>query len=407
MVAKNIIFCADGTWNGPPEETAAAGLDRSDNQVDGANDIATNVVKLFANLEGNVTEETRSLVNEQEKLLRDDNGQPNKIEKYIHGVGDSSDKLKRFLGGAFGMGVIARIVRGYTFISRNYTAGDKIYVVGFSRGAYTARALAGMVAKVGLLNPQTYDPSDKETAYGLGISAWKRFREQSLGQASLLTRLANVMVDVVHGIGERPLPPNGLISEVPIKAVAVWDTVGSMGIPLYARNDRVDVFRFADDRLGDKVEYGFHAMAINEMRRDFPVTKWQEREKIEQVWMIGAHADVGGGYSGEESCLSNIGLSWMMNKLASVGVRFTKSLRHSLKQEQITDAVNFRFHTPWEESPFKGLGVNSRQIAKTDVFHETVLKRLEGNNDYALPGLQTLTALELRGLKLDSALYVD
>src|SRR5882724_5105785 len=82
-----------------------------------------------------------------------------------------------------------------------------------------------------------------------------------------------------------------------------------MGIPLYARNDRVDVFRFADDRLSDKVEYGFHAMAINEMRRDFPVTKWQEREQIEQVWMIGAHADVGGGYLGEESCLSNLGLS--------------------------------------------------------------------------------------------------
>src|SRR6266581_8604368 len=154
---KTIVFCADGTWNGPSETTGVSTTDNADDQGEIGRTGVTNVVKLFSNLAGQVTPETLGLEKEQEKLFTDARGNPVQAMKYIHGVGDSTNLLIRILGGAFGTGVIARIVRGYTYLSRTYVAGDNIHIVGFSRGAYTARALAGMVCGVGLLDPRTYD----------------------------------------------------------------------------------------------------------------------------------------------------------------------------------------------------------------------------------------------------------
>lgn len=128
-MAKNIIFCSDGTWN----------------DVDSQN--ATNVFKLFNLLQGSVISRTKFKdlsvdIVEQEKIIANV-----QIAKYINGVGNSDNRIKKLLGA----GLIKRIVRGYTFISRNYQPGDNIVIVGFSRGAYTARALAGLIASQGLL----------------------------------------------------------------------------------------------------------------------------------------------------------------------------------------------------------------------------------------------------------------
>src|SRR3954469_5060310 len=104
-MAKNLIFCADGTWNGPPLRSGE--LDASDAEEDVAAKV-TNVVKLFANLAGATTPETQNLRNEQEKLLLRAPGDVSQISKYVHGVGDSSEPIRRVLGGAFGSGLIAR-----------------------------------------------------------------------------------------------------------------------------------------------------------------------------------------------------------------------------------------------------------------------------------------------------------
>lgn len=397
---KNIIFCADGTWNGPEKETGVSAVDGSDHQGELSAGAVTNVVKLFANLPGNVTAETLNLRNEQEKMHKASDGAELQVMKYLHGVGDTSNRLARILGGAFGMGVIARVVRGYTFISRHYNAGDAIHVIGFSRGAYTARALAGMIAGVGLLNPATYDPADSDAAYALGISAWRKFREDSLRNANRLTGIANTLLNFVQAFASRPLPPGGLIPDIPIKAVAVWDTVGSLGVPLYAGNARLDVFRFADCGLSSKVEYGFHAMAIDELRADFPVTRWDARDNIEQVWLNGAHADVGGGYPANESLLSNIALSWMMNKLAGVGVIFTRPLSHAIGPQDVGQAI----HTPWNEPPFRLLARAPRQVLPTDVVHASVLQRYNKGGS-ASAGLAGLNAAQIAALRQDPALY--
>jgi len=374
---KRIVFCADGTWNGPEQQTGVTPIDAADDhgELNGAK--VTNVVKLFANLAGRVTPDTMTMRDEQEKVVVDAAGGVVQIAKYIHGVGDSNSFLKKAMGGMFGMGVIARIVRGYTFISRNYEPGDEIHIAGFSRGAYTARALAGMIASVGLLNRAEYDPADKNEAYRLGVAAWCKGKNMSLNGAGKLTDLANHLLNFVSGFFAHKLKPNQLIPNVPIKSVAVWDTVGSMGIPAYAGDKRYDVFRFVDTKLSDKVQNGFHAMAVDELRLDFPVTAWDSRAGIKQVWFVGAHADVGGGYSAQESRLSDIALEWMLKQLAEVGVRLATPLTYK-PEPLIAPAI----HQPWSKAPFALLPRSPRQVASTDTIHDSVLRRWQADSSY-------------------------
>jgi uncharacterized protein (DUF2235 family) len=375
---KQIIFCADGTWNGPEQQTRVSAVDSNDDHGELSASNVTNVVKLFANLDGQATPDTLALHNEQEKVLRDSNDSIAQVAKYVHGVGDSGNVVIKLLGGVFGVGVIARIVRGYTYISRNYLEGDDIQIVGFSRGAYTARALAGMIAKVGLLNPRCFDPGNKEQAYRLGIAAWCKSKGVTLQGADKLTDVATHLLNFVESFIAGTLPPDGLIPNIPIKSVAVWDTVGSLGIPAYAGDRRYDVFRFVDTALSTKVERGFHAMAIDEQRIDFPVTRWDDRIGITQIWFAGAHADVGGGYSEAESGLSDIALDWMMSQLEGVGVKFASPLAHTLNTQRYEQAI----HTPWTEPPFNLMLKSSRQILYSDTVHESAVRRWKSNVNY-------------------------
>jgi uncharacterized protein (DUF2235 family) len=103
-------------------------------------------------------------------------GPPASNGKYLPGVGSQGDPVLRLLGNAFGDGITEPIVRGYTFLSRNHTTGDKIFISGFSRGAAAARALAGLVATQGLLDKTKYDVNDKTGAYLRAIAAWYAYR---------------------------------------------------------------------------------------------------------------------------------------------------------------------------------------------------------------------------------------
>jgi len=160
-MSKYIVFCADGTWSG-------LGQGDGDDQVQPA---ATNVLRLFAALDGRITEESLRKRDEQEKIAYGIDGELKQVAKYLHGVGDSGNAIRKILGGVFGEGFIERIVRGYTFVSRHYASGDRIVLAGFSRGAYTVRALAGMITRMGLLPMQAMldenGRHDQERAYRL------------------------------------------------------------------------------------------------------------------------------------------------------------------------------------------------------------------------------------------------
>ncbi len=376
-MAKQIVFCADGTWNGPGD-TSTSDIDGPAQNDADLKDGVTNVVKLFANLKGQATAETQALRNETEMLHRGAGGELAQVAKYIHGVGDSKNAIMKVLGGVFGAGVIGRVIRGYTFVSRHYEPNDSIHITGFSRGAYTARALAGMISAVGLLDSRKYDPDDKSEAYKRGFAAWLKCRgvvfEGNRKLSSLLNAIVELAGDTVARIA---LGNSDLIPRVPIKSVGVWDTVGSMGIPNYVSGARKDFFSFVDRQLPRTVEHGFHAMALDERRRDFPVTRWDAEPRVEQVWFVGAHSDVGGGYPTSASGLSDIALAWMTQKLARAGAEFVTPPTGRLNPKSFALA----FHTPWKKPPFN-LGAQGRRPEAGDKFHPSVSRRWRANEAY-------------------------
>ena len=316
-MAKNIIFCADGTWNNAGDEL--------DDSV-----APSNVFKLFNHLAGKhvskiVHSEITGRVTEYEKSLIIDT-EVLQVSKYINGVGSSRIKLLEILGGAFGFGLIERIARGYTFISRNYVQGDRIYIVGFSRGAYTARALAGLIANKGLLAKKFNQGED--ASYDMAMQAWFNYRN-GIKQSNYQNRLQNMLTaftNLKNFFLQNKIKESDFIKDIKIEAVAVWDTVGALGIPDFEFADNRaqirDGFAFADNVLNAKVLRGFHAVAIDEMRLLFTPTLWEKRDGIQQYLFAGAHADVGGGY--KEAGLSDCALKWMIEVLADadVGVKF-------------------------------------------------------------------------------------
>jgi uncharacterized protein (DUF2235 family) len=377
---KHILYCADGTWNGPGEAEAADDPADIDGRVnrEAALGTVTNVVKLFSNLDGAITAATAGLPNEQEKELPDGAGGRAQVAKYMHGVGDSPDLVIRALGGAFGYGVIARVVRGYTYLSRQYAQGDAIHIVGFSRGAYTARALAGMICAVGLLDTRRYDPSDKFDAYARGYGAWLKACDVVIGGRGRIARCLTGLLHCAERLAARLLfVRDDFVVKVPVRTVAVWDTVGSMGLPLYIQDRRRDAFSFVDARLHDRVAHGFHAMALDERRRDFPVTRWVERTGVEQVWFAGCHSDVGGGYPAAECGLSDLALAWMMEKLTGQGVRFRSPLAYTPDLTHYTQD----FHKPWEIPPFN-IDPQPRVPLRDDAYSSTLQARWSASTPY-------------------------
>jgi uncharacterized protein (DUF2235 family) len=363
-MAKSIVFCADGTWNGPGQ-----GEEQGD---DGGK--RTNVYKLFLNLDGALAPGTLLTADEQERVSAGPDGRVIQIAKYLHGVGDSRNFLVRILGGGGGAGLVTRIVRGYTFISRHFEPGDRIVIVGFSRGAYTARALAGLIAARGLLDPKRNDLSDLEQAYRLGSAEWFTYRRGALEtKPNLLHRLAEVSVDLPRFLSAEATAPR--IADVTMEAVVVWDTVGALGIPAYnLRTDtQLDAFQFADLILSQKVRHGLHAVSIDEQRASFTPTLWDADPRITQVLFPGAHADVGGGYPDSESGLSDCALEWVTGQMSALGVVFAAKPTVVLKP----DACG-KSHTPWADAPWNILPRGSREIRGGLTVHRSVVDRLAG-----------------------------
>lgn len=183
---------------------------------------------------------------------------------YASGVGSSDLPL---LAGAFGWGLQYRLKRAYEYVCRNYEPGDRIYLFGFSRGAFTARSFAGMLAHSGIA------VSANKHAFK---AAWKAYRNRSTPK--LTTYPKTHVLDIYLG---------------------VWDTVGSMGIPLFSWDSLVNFrHRFHDLHLSPYVRAGYHMMAYHEQRNVFTNCPWEKPQgdrDIQQEWYPGWHGDVGGG----------------------------------------------------------------------------------------------------------------
>jgi hypothetical protein len=360
---KNIVFCADGTWDGPGQP-----------DDDDPNAPWSNVFKLFLNLAGVDAPATIQLAKEQERTLTAADGTVEQVAKYLHGVGDSTNILAKLMGGGLGVGLITRIVRGYSFLSRNYEAGDRIYLVGFSRGAYTARALAGLISAKGLLSPsEAGTDDDKGPGYRLGAALWYQWRREVLrAQGHPLEHFAAIMLDL-PGFLQQPPEPGSMV-QAPIAAVAVWDTVGALGIPEFnGQHVAVDLFQFADTALSTNIGFGRHAIAIDEQRESFAPTLWDaDSRRIVQVLFPGAHADVGGGYrSANESGLSDGALRWVGRELQGLGVRFVTPPR--VVPNPLPTAVA---HQPWKQLLWSALPRATRALPAGLGLSKSVIDRI-------------------------------
>jgi uncharacterized protein (DUF2235 family) len=361
-MSKMIVFCADGTWNGPGN---------ADQTQDGCTPRLTNVCKLFGWLQGATDRPWGSP--EMEKVLLDASGAPVQIAKYIHGVGDSQDVLDKVAGGAFGVGVVARIARGYTYVSRNYVPGDRISIVGFSRGAYTARALAGLILAEGLLRHDlATDVADK---YDNAVAAWYRYRHGS--DSTLVQRILDAIYefhDIRDHFKAEQLTDDDFVPVPGLSAVAVWDTVGALGIPLYGTDGiRRDVFSFCDTRLNQNVGLGLHAVSLDEQRKTFEPTLWDDALNVTQALFPGGHCDVGGGYA--EHSLSDVPLLWFVDRLQhpDVGLKFDADPPTAISPDACGCA-----HAEWAKPPWPILGAAPRSFRPGLMVHDAVRQRMHG-----------------------------
>jgi glutathione S-transferase len=301
--------------------------------------------------------------------------------KYLPGVGTQEGSLQ-VLGDLFGDGLPELIVRGYTFLSRAWAPGDRLVISGFSRGATAARALAGMVVARGLLRQQDlYDADDKEAAYEHGIAAWYLHRHAVL-PADLLRREA--LKARLERMGRRlpDLGPGDFTAAPEIEAVAVFDTVSSLGVPHFADHKVHFDFEIIDRALSPKVKRGFHALAADETREIFSPTYWDARDGVEQVIFAGCHSNVGGGFP--DIALSDIALGWMLDKLAEVGVPTDRAL--------IDPAVNGRFDGLIQDDargwPMFGLFCQPRRFPLDAKPHRSLIDRWNLDPDRIRPHRQ-------------------
>ncbi|HJU39936.1 MAG TPA: DUF2235 domain-containing protein [Tahibacter sp.] len=287
-MGKNLVVCCDGT----------------NNEVQGN---LSNVLKLY-----------RLLVKDARQRVY-----------YNPGIGtiahrDAWTRLKQDARSVFGLatgyGLDNDILGAYAFLADAYEDGDSIYLFGFSRGAYTVRALAGLIYVIGLL------PRDQRNLATYALTAYKRVAEtDDLKAAFGFGRIAGARA-------------------VPIRFVGAWDTVSSVIVP---RKDRVvpTLLKLPYTRSNPGVQTFRHAMAIDERRRMFRLNRWDAGQTFKpdrfneathvpqdckQVWFAGVHSDVGGGYPEAESGLAKFPLAWMVREAESHGVLVQHSMARHL-----------------------------------------------------------------------------
>ena len=303
---KNIVVCSDGTGN-----------------EYGKNN--TNVVKLY------------------ERIIRD----AHQITFYDPGVGTLGRGrspvcrwLNRTLKQATGIGMRQNVEDAYVYLMNQFEPGDRIFLFGFSRGAYTVRSLAGMLHKVGLFQAGNMN---------LVPYAWKMYDKDE--------RLCQEFKETCSRICKPHF-------------IGVWDTVGSV----FGKRKR-----FLDPTLNADVTYGLHAVAIDEKRKKFPVSLWNEAKEvddqtIEQVWFAGVHSDVGGSYP--ESGLSDIALEWMLVNAEKHGLRLRQCRKGTLKPDPLGTLHESR------RGHWRLFRPVDRPIPKNAKIHASVFHRIDNDVSY-------------------------
>ncbi len=379
---KRIILCADGTGN------------------KGGTTPDTNVFRIF---------------NGASK--KDENGN-RQITYYDQGVGTSSNKVISGITGAFGFGLKKNVREMYEFLARHYTQGDEIFLFGFSRGAATVRAFAGMVQTCGLLSLYTNvkeDPVKRqrkfETKFQDEIDEAMDFYVEN-GALSRTSLSVAPLESVTGSWGATYLPSH----KVSIKFIGVWDTVSAMGFPkdwswllnrffrgIDKASNSLLPHRFYNYQLSDQVEHVYHALSLDDERRTFHPRLWREEKDpgsadtllrpkhIEQVWFPGVHSNVGGGY--ERDRLSLVTLDWMMERAAAHGLIFKEGVRTEVAQDASAHGkfydsrAGLGMYYRYAPRNLEALCLGKNKIkAGTIKIHESAFNRMDQGSENYAPG---------------------
>lgn len=286
---KRLIIACDGTW-----------LDSDNGLMNGQKQPPSNVSRIAWSIKDTSRDGIPQVVN------------------YQPGLGTSGTRISRIIGGATGLGLKENIRQAYTYVATNWREGDEIFLIGFSRGAFTARSVGGLIGALGLLTRKGLPH------FGEIFEDWEHRlddRYQSQYPDTPFENKGPFDDKYVHQLERLGMTRR----RVAIKAVCCWDTVGSLGIPrspwleAFAGKGRsMRDYQFADTRVHPCVENAFQALALDEHRAPFSPAIWEkqadnDRTNLKQVWFPGVHSNVGGGYDDQE--LANITLAWMMSRL--------------------------------------------------------------------------------------------
>ncbi|MEM8951272.1 MAG: DUF2235 domain-containing protein [Pseudomonadota bacterium] len=393
---RNIILLSDGTGNSS------------------LSPFKTNVWRLYQALD----------------LQNEADGRSRQLAFYDSGVGTLGFKPLQVLGGAFGWGLSRNVRQLYENLCRHYQPGDRIYVFGFSRGAFTARILAHFICTCGILDReksvQGRPTCRMNTDRGLkkGVKrAYKSYRHTYWQEASLWLKFVSYLPRTLRNLVDRwrVLPaadfrehcshePDAVEEQVAF--VGVWDTVDAVGLPIDELSTVLDKmiypYKFTDFDFPVGVARGRQALAIDDERHSFHPLLWNEdadeengvKPDVEQVWFAGAHSNVGGSYP--EDGLAYISLSWMIDECRSSperdGLAFNDESVTSIRQQasalgKIYDsrrgaAVYYRYKPRNVDDLSHQQGQDWRIEVETPRLHHTVLDRIaESKVGYAPSGL--------------------
>ncbi len=291
------------------------------------------------------TAKDRTNVFQVYSMLRETPGQ---IKAYDRGVGTRFGNVLR--GCAFGVGLHLNILDGFRFLSRNYREGDRIYLFGYSRGAYTVRSLASMICLCGLA-PGDFDESTVR-------HFWKAY---------CANRRPEEFRKRMAGVEAR---------EALVEAVCVWDTVGSIGMQTRTENIRKKLaHRYHRMTVHGKVRRIYHAVSIDERRTQFfPHLLFGQVESpdtvTEEVWFPGVHSDVGGCYRDGDPSLGDVALSWMISKVDGE-LEFHEGAMESLRPDPLG-----RMHNREGGLIFSFFRKRNRPVRRGSVLHRSVLQRI-------------------------------
>lgn len=371
-MANLVVFC-DGTWN-------------------------------------DMTLEETTHVDELYKATLTDSDQ---VSVYFPGVGTDGNFLttvgqtvNKYGGGAFGWGLNQRIKEAYAWLAARYRPGDRIYLFGFSRGAYTARSLAGMIRKSGF--PDRVTRGSVNRAFRL----YKQPGEYNAPDERHIQE-ARRRMSPHFATSQADLSWRGDASAlIQIAYLGVWDTVGALGIPerLTGPLNSVINFRhqFHDTELSSKIEAARHAVSLDERRAFYPPALWTNLNRLstgvgqgasdirpdrryQQMWFVGDHGTLGGSAEGETlNQISAVTLAWIRDGAVDAGMRLLPDVAVPDARPDVTAGQDVRSKpdvedsTParflaWRDGPERGFEV-----------HPSVDERLADDPAYRPKSLSTV-----------------